>query len=152
MVFMGHEPGTDDDLVTKINRAFIRTMRAGAAYIRYPVPPLKWWRGLRGRKFLEEYFIERVKERRDAEGTDLLTVLCQTEDEDGNRFSDEDIVNHMIFLMMAAHDTSTLTTTAMAYHLAANPEWQGGAVTNQPVSATDRWTSSRWRSWRRSTW
>ena len=124
LVFMGHEPGTDDDLVTEINRAFIRTMRAGAAYIRYPVPPLKWWRGLRGRKFLEEYFIERVKERRNAEGTDLLTVLCQTEDEDGNRFSDEDIVNHMIFLMIAAHDTSTLTTTAMAYHLAANPEWQ----------------------------
>ena len=51
-------------------------------------------------------------------------MLCQTEDEDGNRFSDEDIVNHMIFLMMAAHDTSTSTATTMAYHLAANPEWQ----------------------------
>ena len=30
----------------------------------------------------------------------------------------------MIFLMMAAHDTSTSTSTTMAYHLAANPEWQ----------------------------
>ena len=30
----------------------------------------------------------------------------------------------MIFLMMAAHDTSTSTATTMAYHLAANPEWQ----------------------------
>jgi cytochrome P450 len=30
----------------------------------------------------------------------------------------------MIFLMMAAHDTSTSTTTTMAYHLAANPDWQ----------------------------
>jgi len=27
----------------------------------------------------------------------------------------------MIFLMMAAHDTSTSTMTTMAYHLAANP-------------------------------
>ena len=35
-------------------------------------------------------------------------MLCQSEDEDGNKFSDEDIVNHMIFLMMAAHDTSTV--------------------------------------------
>jgi cytochrome P450 len=26
--------------------------------------------------------------------------------------------------MMAAHDTSTSTLTTMAYHLAANPEWQ----------------------------
>ena len=30
----------------------------------------------------------------------------------------------MIFVMMAAHDTSTSTMTTMAYHLAANPEWQ----------------------------
>jgi cytochrome P450 len=51
-------------------------------------------------------------------------VLCHTQDEDGNSFSDADIVNHMIFLMMAAHDTSTSTTTTMAYHLAANPQWQ----------------------------
>ncbi|MGH3637783.1 MAG: cytochrome P450, partial [Mycobacterium sp.] len=31
---------------------------------------------------------------------------------------------HMIFLMMAAHDTSTSTATTMAYYLAENPEWQ----------------------------
>lgn len=124
MVFMGHEPGTDHDLVTKINRAFTTTTRAGGAIIRYPVPPFKWWRGLQARKVLDDYFAERVKERRKAEGTDMLTVLCHTEDEDGNSFTDEDIVNHMIFLMMAAHDTSTSTTTTMAYHLAAHPEWQ----------------------------
>ena len=45
-------------------------------------------------------------------------------DDDGNKFSDADIVNHMIFLMMAAHDTSTSTATTMIYNLAGNPEWQ----------------------------
>jgi cytochrome P450 len=124
MVFMGHEPGTDHDLVTKINQAFTTTTRSGGAIIRTSVPPFKWWRGLRARKVLDDYFEQRVKERRKAEGTDMLTVLCHTSDEDGNRFSDQDIVNHMIFLMMAAHDTSTSTTTTMAYHLAAHPEWQ----------------------------
>ncbi len=124
MVFMGHEPGTDHELVTKVNKAFTITTRAGNAIIRTSVPPFTWWRGLQARELLENYFRERVKERRGKEGTDLLTVLCHTEDEDGNSFSDEDIVNHMIFLMMAAHDTSTSTSTTMAYHLAANPEWQ----------------------------
>jgi cytochrome P450 len=123
-VFMGHEPGTDHDLVTKVNRAFTTTTRAGGAIIRRPVPPFKWWHGLRARKLLEDYFIDRVRERRNADGTDMLTVLCHTEDEDGNSFTDDDIVNHMIFLMMAAHDTSTSTTTTMVYNLAANPEWQ----------------------------
>jgi cytochrome P450 len=124
MVFMGHEPGTDHELVTKVNKAFTITVRAGNAIVRTSVPPLKWWRGLKARQLLENYFAERVAERRGKDGNDLLTVLCQTEDEDGNKFSDSDIVNHMIFLMMAAHDTSTTTTTAMVYHLAANPQWQ----------------------------
>ncbi|MCV7222174.1 cytochrome P450 [Mycolicibacterium elephantis] len=124
VVFMGHEPGTDHELVTKVNEAFAITTRAGGAIIRTSVPPFKWWRGLRARKVLEEYFEERVKERRHSGGTDMLSVLCQSEDEDGNRFTDQDIVNHMIFLMMAAHDTSTSTLTTMGYQLAANPEWQ----------------------------
>lgn len=124
MVFMGHEPGTDRELVTKVNKAFTMTVRAGNAVIRTGVPPFTWWRGLRARRLLEDYFAERVQEQRRKDGDDLLSVLCQTEDEDGNRFSDEDIVNHMIFLMMAAHDTSTTTATNMAYELAAHPEWQ----------------------------
>ncbi|OBK15763.1 cytochrome P450 [Mycobacterium asiaticum] len=124
MVFMGHEPGTDRELVTKVNKAFTMTVRAGNAVIRTGVPPFTWWRGLRARQLLEEYFAARVKEQRGKKGNDLLSVLCQTEDEDGNSFSDEDIVNHMIFLMMAAHDTSTTTATNMAYELAAHPEWQ----------------------------
>ena len=124
MVFMGHEAGTDHDLVTTVNDAFTKTIQAGEAFIRYPVPPFKWWRGLRARKVLEDYFYKRVRERRDTEGTDMLSVLCHTEDEDGNRFTDEDIVNHMIMLLAAAHDTSSTATTAMAYNLAAHPEWQ----------------------------
>lgn len=124
MVFMGHEPGTDHALVTKVNRAFTVTTRAGNAIIRTGVPPFTWWRGLKARELLEDYFRERVKEQRGNDGTDLLSVLCHSADEDGNKFTDEDIVNHMIFLMMAAHDTSTSTATTMIYQLAGNREWQ----------------------------
>lgn len=124
VVFMGHEPGTDRALITTINQAFTTTTRAGNAIVRKPVRPLTWWRGIEARKTLEDYFSERVAEKRSGTGTDMLSVLCHSEDEDGQRFSDSDIVAHMIFLMMAAHDTSTSTMTTMAYHLAANPQWQ----------------------------
>ncbi len=139
VVFMGHEPGSDRELVTTINRAFTTTTRSGGAIIRTPIPPFKWWRGLQARKVLEDYFSERVKARRSATGTDMLTVLCHTADDDGNSFTDADIVNHMIFLMMAAHDTSTSTLTTMAYHLAANPQWQqrcrdeGARIGDEPL-------------------
>jgi cytochrome P450 len=124
VVFMGHEPGKDRELVTTVNRAFTTTTRAGNAIVRKPVPPLSWWRGIKARETLENYFNARIDEKRAGDATDMFSVLCHAEDEDGQRFTDEDIVSHMIFLMMAAHDTSTSTMTTMAYHLAANPEWQ----------------------------
>jgi cytochrome P450 len=34
------------------------------------------------------------------------------------------VINHMIFLLMAAHDTTTITMTSMAYLLARHPAWQ----------------------------
>ncbi len=77
MVFMGHEPGADKPLATAGGRrALTVTTRAGGAIVRYPVPPFKWWRVLRERKVLEDYFIERLEERRDANGSGLLSVLC----------------------------------------------------------------------------
>ena len=124
VVFMGHDTGTSRELVNTMNHAFITCSRAGNAIVRGAVPPLRWWRGLRARKTLEDYFAARVGAQRRSGGDDMFTVLCNATDEDGQRFSDTDVVNHMIFLMMAAHDTSTTTMTNMAYLLAAHPDWQ----------------------------
>lgn len=123
-VFMGVPAGTDKALVTTVNQAFTTTTRAGNAIVRKPIPPLTWWRGIKARKTLEDYFSSRIGEKRRSESTDMFSVLCHSADEDGQSFTDDQIVSHMIFLMMAAHDTSTSTMTTMAYHLAANPQWQ----------------------------
>jgi cytochrome P450 len=73
---------------------------------------------------LEKYFRAQIPAKRDGDGEDLFSVLCHAESEDGERFSDADVVNHMIFTMMAAHDTSTITLAMMGYYLARHPEWQ----------------------------
>jgi cytochrome P450 len=51
-------------------------------------------------------------------------VLCRLAGDDGDTFSDRDVVNHMVFLLMAAHDTSTLTTSTILDQLGRHPEWQ----------------------------
>lgn len=108
----------------RINRAFVNSVRAGTALIRRPVPGGRWAAGLHGRKVLEEYFSDSLPAKRRGDGADLFSALCHIVGEDGERFSDTDVVNHMIFLMMAAHDTSTITSTAAAYYLGKHPEWQ----------------------------
>jgi cytochrome P450 len=70
-------------------------------------------------------FQKLVDERRkDGSGSDIFTQFCQAEDEEGRRLDDAEIIDHMIFLMMAAHDTTTSTLTSLLYELAANPDWQ----------------------------
>jgi cytochrome P450 len=122
-VFMGAEPGEDSE---ELLDAFEDAVRAGTGLIRTGVPvlPTRWNKGLAGRKKLEAYFRELIPAKRASDDEDLFAVLTKIETEDGFRFSDGDVVNHMIFLMMAAHDTSTITATAMTYYLATHPEWQ----------------------------
>jgi cytochrome P450 len=120
-VFMDMRSGDD---ARRINRAFVDTVRAGTALVRFPVPGGRWAAGLNGRRLLERYFAENLPAKRRTDGADLFSALCHATTEDGERFGDADVINHMIFLMMAAHDTTTITSTAAAYYLAKHPEWQ----------------------------
>ena len=120
-VFVGDELGPRAD---RVNRAFVDTVHAGVAVVRAPVPGGAWWRGLRGRRELEDYFAAQLPAKRAGEGRDMFGVLARARSEEGETFSDDDVVNHMIFLLMAAHDTSTITLSMMSYLLAKHPEWQ----------------------------
>jgi cytochrome P450 len=120
-IFMGAEQTEES---ARIAEAFEDCVRAGMAYFRFPVPGLRWDRGLRSRKVLEEYFRSRIPAKRASDDEDLFAALCKVRTDEGHAFSDEDVVNHMIFLMMAAHDTSTITATAVCWFLAKHPEWQ----------------------------
>ena len=120
--FVGVELSTSEQ--ARINKAFINAVRAGTSIVRAPVPGTPWARGIAARKVLEEFFFAHLPEKRRTGGDDLFAQLCVARSEEGDAFTDEDIVNHMIFLLMAAHDTSTITMTSMAYQLARHPRWQ----------------------------
>ncbi len=119
-VFMDTPSGASKE----INKAFVDAVRATTSFVRAPIPGGRWWAGVRGRELLERYFAERLPAKRASDSSDLFAALCHAEDADGARFTDTDVVNHMIFLMMAAHDTATITTTATVYYLGKHPDWQ----------------------------
>lgn len=121
VVFLGEKIGAEAD---RINHAFVDCVRAGSAWIRFPVPGLRYAKGIQARHILEDYFTSKIAEKRASQSRDMFAQLCHAKTEDGQVFSDEDVVNHMIFLMMAAHDTSTITLSIMFNYLAKHPEWQ----------------------------
>jgi cytochrome P450 len=119
--FVGAQRSPEAD---RLNAAFMDVVVGGQAIIRSDLPGGKWHRGLQSRRLLEQYFHSQLPAKRASEGDDLFSVLCRAETEEGERFSDADVVNHMIFTMMAAHDTSTITLAMMGYYLALHPDWQ----------------------------
>jgi len=124
-VFMGaSKDSTDEETRRQVATAFVDCVRAGLSMVRFPVPGLRWHKGLQGRKVLEDYFRTRIPAKRASDDEDLFAALCHIETDEGHSFTDEDVVSHMIFLVMAAHDTSTITATAVSYFLAKHPEWQ----------------------------
>ncbi|KKW66177.1 cytochrome P450 [Mycolicibacterium elephantis] len=120
-VFVGTTLGAESD---QLIEDFHHTVHGGQAIVRANVPGGTWARGLRARKRLERYFGRQIADRRRGDGTDLFSMLCRSESDDGRRFTDADIVNHMIFLLMAAHDTTAIALSMLVYELGRNPHWQ----------------------------
>ena len=120
--FIGLPFGPEAD---RINQAFIDMVQASIAPVRRPLPFTKMKKGVDGRAFLVDYFT-RETERRRAEGggQDMFSQFATAEFEDGSLMSVEAVVDHMNFLMMAAHDTITSSATSLVHLLAKNPDWQ----------------------------
>src|ERR1700743_775860 len=139
--FLGADIGPEVDEIT---RAFVNMVAASISVIRKPLPGTKMARGVKGRQRIVAYFSEQIPIRRAKGGEDLFSQLCRATHEDGALLSIQDIVDHMSFLMMAAHDTLTSSLTSFVAALAANPQWQGklrDEVTALGVAADGRTTS-----------
>ncbi|WP_232677404.1 cytochrome P450 [Nocardioides sp. R-C-SC26] len=122
-VFMGGAELARPGELDAVNTAFIDCVQAATAFVRLPLPGTRWGRALAGRRLLEEFLTRHLPRRRAGQGDDLFSVLCRLS-EDGDTFSDRDVVNHMIFLLMAAHDTSTITTSTAMRELGRHSTWQ----------------------------
>lgn len=108
----------------RINQAFVDMVAATIAVIRVPLPGTAMGRGVAGRSFLVQYFRREVPKRRAGDAQDIFSQLCRASHEDGTLLTDDEIIDHMNFLMMAAHDTITSSVTSMVNLLGRNPEWQ----------------------------
>lgn len=121
--FVGLPWGEDAD---QINKAFVGVVQASVSPVRKPLPGTKLKAGIDGRAFLVEYFSTECERRRTSGeiGTDIFSQFATATRENGETLSTQEVVDQMIFLMMAAHDTITSSATSVVYQLAKHPQWQ----------------------------
>jgi cytochrome P450 len=103
---------------------FGELVEASTALLRLPLIGRRYARGLKARERLVAQLMSLTRARRAQPGPDLLSQLVQARDEDGRQLQDDEVVDHLVFLMMAAHDTTASALTSALALLAVNPEWQ----------------------------
>jgi len=121
-VFLGiHLPRAEAD---RVNGAFLDCLGGTTALVRRRLPGNAWKRAMDGRRALEAFFHDHLAEKRSHESPDLFSILCRARSDEGDVFTDQQVIDHMIFLLFAAHDTSSTALSTMAYYMAKHPEWQ----------------------------
>ena len=109
----------------RINQAFVAMVQASVAPVRKPLPFTMMKKGVDGRAFLVDYFTrETARRRAEGGGQDMFSQFATATREDGSLLPVDEVVDHMNFLMMAAHDTITSSATSLIWQLAKHPEWQ----------------------------
>lgn len=125
-VFAGASLGAQAQAV---NQSFVAMMAASVTPVRMNLPGTPYRRGVEGRRRLDTIFGELVEERRSrTESADLLSRLSHATTESGAPLTADEVVDHMVFLLLAAHDTTTATLAVLLYELARNPDWQQRVV------------------------
>ncbi len=104
----------DDTKLNHLNQLFINSIKPATTIVRSPYPMTRMKKGLKARVELLEYFQEK---------SDKI---------------DLEIAEHMIFLLLAAHDTTTSTLTSSIHFLAGDKSYQNKVKTeSSTLSKTD---------------
>jgi cytochrome P450 len=90
--------------------------------LRGPFTP--WARMQQAARRLDTLIYAEISSRRasGARGPDILSLLLDATDEDGNTLSDLQVRDEVMTLLFAGHDTTTSTVSFMFYELAHHPE------------------------------
>ncbi|HEX8714164.1 MAG TPA: cytochrome P450 [Solirubrobacteraceae bacterium] len=92
-----------------------------------------WARMQRAARELDRLIYDEIAERRATgrRGGDILSLLLDAHDEEGNTLSELQIRDEVMTLLFAGHDTTTSTVSFMFYELAREPRFAQALVAEQ---------------------
>jgi len=95
------------------------SIASATSAVRWPLPFTQLKKGLKAREYLLDYFQSKSQMIDEESKKTLFAELVNTNKGDAG-LSNFEIAEHMIFLLLAAHDTTTITLTNSIYNLSKN--------------------------------
>jgi len=120
-LFLGAQLGPESD---RLNQHFVAILNATVSVLRVNLPGTSWHRGLKGAAILRNWLASQVKQRLNSTNTDFFTELCKLSRDQENEMSIDEVIDHTVLLLFAAHDTTTSTICSVVSVLCDQPQWQ----------------------------
>ncbi|KAG6432811.1 hypothetical protein SASPL_104398 [Salvia splendens] len=119
-LFMGLE---DEEHIRKLATLF-NVFLKGIISIPINFPGTRFWKGKIATRAIKEELLKIVRARKvsSEQKVDLLSHLLMTPDENGKYMSESVIVNNILMLLFAGHDTSSVAITIAMKWLAERPD------------------------------
>ncbi len=141
-IFLGSEKTEE---IEQVSNWFTILVDSLNSIIKWDNPLTVYGRGQAARRNIVDY-IRRVIHERATRGdleqsTDVLSLLLNTVDEDGNKFTETQVINQAIGLLFAGGDTTSSLFSWLLFELGNSAEWrqrlrneQQQVMGNQPIA------------------
>lgn len=120
-LFMGAELGKESDA---LNKNFVALLNATVSLVRWEIPGTSWYQGRNGTRFLRAWLEKQIESRLSSDKSDFFTTLLKLSQDPESEMNLEEVIDHTVLLLFAAHDTTTSTISTIAAMLCEQPEWQ----------------------------
>jgi retinoid hydroxylase len=125
-IFLGSEKTEEIDRVSKWFTILVNSVRG--SILKWDTPLTAYGRGQAARRKIVAYIRQIIQERAASgdleQSTDVLSLLLNTVDEDGNKFTEMQVVNQAIGLLFAGSDTTSSLMSWLLFELGNRPEWR----------------------------
>lgn len=127
VLLIGADPGED----TAVLSQKFSELTTGFFTLPVNMPGTPYAKALKARDYILDYIGQQIANRKSNPQNDALSMLILSEDEDGNKLSDQEIEAQALLLLFAGHETTTSLLTSFCMELGRNPEVCGQARAEQ---------------------
>jgi len=118
-LLIGANAGDDVERLSKL----FTTLTSGLfAIVPFDLPFTTLGKALKARDHLLQHITQVVKQRQQNPTNDVLSMLIQAEDEDGNKFSLKELTAQAMLMLFAGHETTTSMLTWFCLELGRHPQ------------------------------
>jgi retinoid hydroxylase len=114
--------------IDRVSQWYVTLVNSLNGMVKWDNPLTFYGRGQAARRKIADYIRQIIKDRIDLgdleKSKDVIGFLMSIVDEDGNKFTETQIINQAIGFLFAAHETTSSLMNWLMFELGNRPEWR----------------------------